>query len=119
MPQTKPETAVESLLELSHELLDRLAAPSAADVEPAPLDVRLEVEDLVSDANGEVVYHDDSGNSVLTLRSAVPVVAEGASRPHVTAAGDDVTGFRYLTFANGLTLYLRGGARLILEAPDG
>jgi hypothetical protein len=36
----------------------------------------------------------------------------------VTASGDDVSGFNYVTFDNGVTLYYPDGLDLILE-PDG
>ena len=42
------------------------------------------------------------------------VVAEGEAGRHQTAAGEDVTGFRYITFEGGLKLYYQPGLDLIL-----
>ena len=44
------------------------------------------------------------------------MVADGQAGAHVTAAGDDVSGFQFVRFDNGLTLYLEAGLHLIL--PD-
>jgi hypothetical protein len=43
------------------------------------------------------------------------VTADGRVQKHVTAAGEDVSGFNYVTFANGVTLYYPDGLDLILE----
>jgi hypothetical protein len=75
------------------------------DKQTGDFDVMLEVNDLIQDVNGEVVLFNDSRLRRVSLASEVPVVAQGTTTQHVTAAGDDVSGFRFLSFANGLTLY--------------
>jgi len=67
--------------------------------------VTLNLSDLIPDANGEVVLFNDSQVRSLELAADSVVVGEGIAENHVTVAQDDVTGFRYLAFANGLTLY--------------
>ena len=42
------------------------------------------------------------------------VVEEGEAGRHMTAAGEDVSGFRYVAFANGLRLYYQLGLDLIV-----
>lgn len=76
--------------------------------------VALDLTDLVSDANGEVVLFNDSGLRSLALGVDAAVVAEGRSGRHVTASGEDVTGYRYMAFDNGLRLYFRPDLELIL-----
>src|SRR5918994_1456782 len=62
-------------------------------------EVELALADLVSDANGEVVVFNDSGSRTLAIRSASAIVAEGRASKHVTAGGEDVSAYRYVTFA--------------------
>ena len=70
--------------------------------------------DLVSDDNGEVVIFNDSGFRILAIKTDSNVVANGQATHHVTASGEDVTGFRYVTFDNGVTLYFEEGLDLVL-----
>ena len=91
-----------------------LAAPPAgqlvgADVAAPAAEVELALADLVADANGAVVFCNDSGFRNLAIRTDSKVVANGQAEAHVTAAGEDVSGFQYLTFDNGLTLFYEEG----------
>jgi hypothetical protein len=94
--------------------------PRAAGLRPPPeaavadAEVELALADLVGDANGEIVFFNDSGFRSLAIRTDRSVVAEGETGAHVTAAGDDVSGFRFITFDNGLTLYVEAGLHLVL-----
>ena len=45
------------------------------------------------------------GQAALTLVGAEPVTGRGRAAPHLTATGEDVSGFSYVSFASGLTLY--------------
>jgi hypothetical protein len=81
-------------------------------------EVQLALADLVSDANGEVVVFNDSGFRTMAIRTEAAVTADGRVQRHVTASGEDVSGFKYVTFDNGVTLYYPDGLDLILE-PDG
>jgi hypothetical protein len=78
--------------------------------------VELALSDLVGDANGEVVIFNDSGLRTMLLRTDAAVVAEGEAAKHVTAGGEDVSGFKYVTFDNGVTLYFPDGLDLILQS---
>jgi hypothetical protein len=81
-------------------------------------EVQLALADLVSDANGEVVVFNDSGFRTMAIRADAAVTADGRVQKHVTASGEDVSGYNYVTFENGVTLYYPDGLDLILE-PDG
>ena len=87
------------------------AEPSRPDV----AEVRLALADLVSDANGEVVIFNDSGFRTLALHTDAAVVNGGQARRHVTAGGDDVSGFNYVTFDSGVTVYFPEELNLIVE----
>lgn len=74
----------------------------------------LALSDLVHDQDGEVVLFNDSGLRALAVSTDVPVIAEGEAGRHRTAAGEDVSGFRYVAFEGGLKLYYQPGLDLIL-----
>jgi hypothetical protein len=87
-----------------------LSAEQAAE-EPT---IVLSLADLVRDENGEVVLFNDSGLRALAVSTDATVVAEGEAGRYVTAAGEDVAGFRYLAFDNGLKLFYQPGLDLII-----
>lgn len=82
-------------------------------------EVELYLAELLGDANGEVVFFNDSEFRTVGLSTEAAVVADGRSGRHVTAGGTDVTGFRYVTFDNGLTLYCDSGIDLIIRRAAG
>ena len=69
-----------------------------------PAELELALADLISDGNGEIVFFNDSGFHSLAIRTDAAVVANGRTQAHVTAGGDDVSGFKFVRFDNGLTL---------------
>ena len=80
----------------------------------APSGAELTLADLVSDENGEIVFFNDSGFRTLSIETDAEVVSKGKATTHSTAAGEDVSGFSYVTFGNGLTLYFEDGLDLLL-----
>ncbi|MGH6913846.1 MAG: hypothetical protein ACREH3_09090, partial [Geminicoccales bacterium] len=70
---------------------------------------------LIGDRNGEIVLFNDSGVRSVALCTECAVVKGGQAGAHRTAAGCDVDGFRFLTFANGQTLYFERGLELVLH----
>lgn len=88
------------------------SAPHAGQADDLPT---LRLDDLIQDDNGEVVLFNDSGLRALAVATEAGVVAEGSSGHHVTAAGDDVSGFHYVTFTTGLTLYYESGLEVIVR----
>ena len=93
------------------DLVDGVTAPDDA------VGVELMLGDLMQDEGGEVVLYNDSGLRAVALLADAPVTAEGEADPHVTASGADVTGFRFVSFSNGLTLYYQDGLDLVIKAP--
>lgn len=93
----------------------RLPASTPASIpagdEPLAL---LTLSDLVGDERGEVVLFNDSGLRALTLATPSRAVEHGETGRHVTAAGADVSGFRFVRFEDGLKLYYPPGVELVL-----
>jgi hypothetical protein len=88
-----------------------LADPVAEDRE---FELELELADLISDDNGEIVLFNDSGLRSLALRTEAAVVANGRMQAHRTATGEDVSGFKFVRFDNGLTLYFEEALHLVV-----
>jgi hypothetical protein len=80
----------------------RALSPMADDGE-AGLVLRL--DDMLADGNDEIVLLADSGQGQLALATDAEVVATGTAGDHVTADGQDVSGFAFVTFATGMTLF--------------
>ncbi len=74
----------------------------------------LSLGDLVGDANGEVVLYNDSNQRTLAVSSPVQPAAWGKAGSHVMADGTDVSGFRYVRFPNGLTLFYPPDLQLVV-----
>ena len=81
-------------------------------------EIELQVADLVSDPDGEIVLFNDSGVRTMGITASTPVVADGRAAAHVTASGADVSGYRFVTFQNGPTLYFEEGLDVVVRAPD-
>jgi hypothetical protein len=117
----QPETS-SALLDLGRAMVpaqsgDRSLDPTLADAfNPMTADAELTMADLVGDANGEIVLFNDSNVRRLVISSDAAVVADGQAGPHRTAGGDDVSGFSFVSFDNGLTLYYQDGLDLVVRA---
>lgn len=73
------------------------------------------LSDLLTDKNGQVVLHNDSGLRSMILLTDAKLLDEGKSGRHVTAAGDNVTGFHFMSFDNGMTLFFEPQLELVIE----
>ena len=107
------------LADLVRDLTGVGAADRDAAVPPArtaPAGAELALADLISDDNGEIVFFNDGGFRSLAIETDAQVVSKGQATAHRTSAGEDVSGFNYVTFENGLTLYFEDGLDLLL--PD-
>ena len=95
-----------------------LQAPDvfAEDVEE-PLALPLDA--LIPDANGEILVVDEAGLASLTVVTADAVLESGTADRNITADGEDVTGFSFLRFAGGPTLYYQADLDLRVMAPAG
>jgi hypothetical protein len=74
----------------------------------------LELTDLLQDSNGEIVLFNDSHLPALVVRAESQPVDTGAVGQHVTAGGDDVTGFRFVAFDDGTRLYYQDSLHLVV-----
>jgi hypothetical protein len=81
-------------------------------------EVELTLADFVGDANGEIVVLNDSNFRTMAIRTEAVVIADGRVQKHVTASGEDVSGFNYVTFDTGVTLYYPEGLELILQRDE-
>ncbi len=74
--------------------------------------VLLHLDDLLADEAGEIVLRHGGSESSVVVLSPEPVLELGRAVPHITAAGENVSGCRYARFANGLVLYYAPDLRL-------
>jgi hypothetical protein len=113
----QPETS-SALLDLGRAMVPTVALDQtlANGSNPMAAEVELTMAELVGDANGEIVFFNDSGFRRLALTSDAAVVADGQAGTHRTAGGHDVSGFSFVTFDNGLTLYYQDGLDLVIRA---
>lgn len=75
--------------------------------------VVLELKDLLPDSGGEIVIH-GTGLGIIGVSTSLAVTATGTADTHVTAAGEDVSGFRYYQLDGGITLYCPAETSLVL-----
>ncbi|RME21083.1 MAG: hypothetical protein D6806_15315 [Deltaproteobacteria bacterium] len=68
-------------------------------------EVVLSLSELLRDENGEIVLFNDSGFRRVVLEADARPVERGEAEPHLTASGEDVTGWSYVGFDNGTRLY--------------
>ena len=96
---------------------NRAPAGSGGQSEPSLSDpeVILALADLIQDRNGEVVLFNDSQFNSLELSTDSALVDQGFVEHHVTAAGDDVSGFRFVSFDNGLKLFFDPNLRVTVR----
>lgn len=65
----------------------------------------LHLEDVIPDEGGEAVLRHGGDLRRVVLLSTRDVEETGRAVPHVTAAGEDVSGMRFVRFSGGPTLY--------------
>lgn len=76
-----------------------LFAPGAAD------QLALSLEDLLPDANGNVVLFNDAGVTEMSIVTARAVVETGIAGEDAAPGAADVAGMAYYSFDSGPTLY--------------
>ena len=101
---------VRDLTDIGTVKTDDVAKPVAI----APQGAALTLDDLVSDDNGEIVFFNDGGFQSLSIETNSTVLSSGQAEDHKTTAGDNVSGFNFVRFDNGMTLYFEDGLDLIL-----
>lgn len=65
----------------------------------------LSLEDLLPDANGNIVLFNDAGLTEMSIVSQLPVIDSGVAGDGSVAGGGDVAGMAYYSFDSGPTLY--------------
>jgi len=71
----------------------------------ADMAITLAFEDLLPDANGEIVVMGDGFGTQLSILTDQRVCGEGVADSHLTADGLDVAGLAYFAFEGGTKLY--------------
>ncbi len=90
---------------------------------PTPDDGRFRValSDFIPGRDQEVVLFNDSAVREVVLEAGEAPTEQGEVAGHVTAEGVNVDGFRFVRFADGVTVYHHPDTRLRVEitgAPD-
>jgi hypothetical protein len=81
------------------------AGEDAVGLDEAVERIMLPLRGLQPDANGNVVLLDDAGSTAVGVITREKVTLSGMVDRHVTAGGIDVTGFCFVRFESGVTLY--------------
>jgi hypothetical protein len=95
-----------------------ISEESSAQVPPETADagtIVLDLQDLLPDSGGEIVIH--GAGLGLAVSTGQAVTATGMADTHVTASGEDVSGYRYYQLDGGITLYCEANTSLLL-GPD-
>jgi hypothetical protein len=96
-------------------------APHAAQAPAVSEDaVVLTLNDLLPDAHGDIVLHNQAGTFEMAVVTDKPVVDTGVADHHTTADGTDVAGMTYYSFESGPTLYVPSDLHLsVVNGPIG
>jgi hypothetical protein len=101
--------AGDTLLQGTHVSAAQASSPEMGDTvmmpQVADMAITLAFEDLLPDANGEIVVMGDGFGTQLSILTDQRICAEGVADSHVTADGLDVAGLAYFAFEGGTTLY--------------
>lgn len=78
----------------------------------------LTLRDLVPDAAGEVAIQSFGVPAVgIEAGDTVAITGSGTVAAHVTAAGEDVSGYRFYAFDNGMTVYFPPDMVVLMTPP--
>jgi hypothetical protein len=67
--------------------------------------ITLSLDDLLPDANGEIVVMNPQGQLHLNLVTDLQISESGVADSHFTADGTDVNGLSFFAFEGGMKLY--------------
>jgi hypothetical protein len=67
--------------------------------------ITLSLDDLLPDANGEIVVMNPQGQLHLNIVTDLQVSESGVADSHFTADGTDVNGLSFFAFEGGMKLY--------------
>jgi hypothetical protein len=72
------------------------------------------LKELLADTAGDVVIDSGAGADITVLTDGA-VTARGVERDHVTLGGDDVSGYAYCRFGDGITVFYPCWLSLLIE----
>jgi hypothetical protein len=81
--------------------------------------ITLSLQDLLPDANGEIVIVSGGDHPQLSIVTDRRVCDSGVAASHVTAEGIDVAGWAYYAFEGGTRLYYSPDIDLIIAPAQG
>jgi hypothetical protein len=81
--------------------------------------ITLSLDDLLPDANGEIVVMSQQGQLHLNLVTDLPVCESGVADSHVTADGTDVNGLSFYAFEGGMRLYYSPDVEITIASHAG
>lgn len=89
-------------------MADSPAGKESLSLSPPPGDdaLALSIDDLLPDANGNVVLFNDAGVTEMSILSGRPVIDSGVVGDGASPEGGDMAGMAYYSFDSGPTLYL-------------
>lgn len=79
----------------------------------------LSMQDLLPDANGEIVVLSQQGHLHLSLMTDQRIAESGVAASHVTADGIDVDGLSFYAFEGGVKLYYSSDVEITIAALPG
>lgn len=77
----------------------------------------LALEDLLPDANNEVVIVSQEGHLRLNILTEMRICETGVAESHVTADGVDVNGMNFYSFEGGIRLYFTADVEITVAPP--
>ena len=81
------------------------AAPQAPVANADADHITLSLNDLLPDANGEIVVMNPQGHLHLNIVTDLQISESGVADSHFTADGTDVNGLSFYAFEGGMRLY--------------
>ena len=79
--------------------------------------ITLSLNDLLPDANGEIVIVSSGDTPTLSLLTELRICESGVAGSHVTAEGVEVGGLSFYTFEGGTRVYFSPEIDLTVAAP--
>lgn len=76
----------------------------------------LSLSDLLPDAGGDVVLFSDAGPLAVNITTHSRILDTGTADHYVTSTGVDVSGFHFLTFEEGPTIYYPSDIDLLITS---
>lgn len=79
--------------------------------------ITLSLNDLLPDANGEIVIVSSGDTPTLSILTDLKICESGTAGSHITAEGVEVGGLSFYTFEGGTRVYFSPAIDLTVAAP--